>query len=258
MITITNETFGNIPTLHVVKEEARKEKNLPTIFFLHGFTSAKEHNLHVAYLLAEKGFRVLLPDALHHGERENQLDKQERDLAFWEIVLTSIRELEVLKITLEEKGLVTKENIGVMGTSMGAITLYGALTQYNWIQSAVSFMGTAYYEIFASGLLSNVEQQGLTIEQQVKEKMFEQIKPFDLSGQLNKLEGRPLFIWHGTEDKVVPYSLSQKLYSELAAEYDETPWKLHFMTEETGHKVSRRAVLKSIEWLNQHLCKVSS
>jgi len=259
MITIKKETIVSIPTLHVVKDEIQMDKNAPVIFFLHGLTSAKEHNLHVAYLLAEKGFRVLLPDAIHHGEREEGVNDEKRNLAFWEIVLTSIKELNEIKSALEDGHVISEPNIGVIGTSMGAITMYGALTQYDWIHTAASFMGTAYFESFANGLLAVVEKKGTTIEQKVKEEMFKQIKPFDLTSQLNKLNGRPLFIWHGKEDQVVPYPFSEKLYEELAVNYEDSPEKLQFVSEEeTGHKVSRVAVLHSVEWFEKHLGKVPS
>ncbi|WP_332689349.1 esterase [Halalkalibacter lacteus] len=254
MITIKNETIAQVPTLHVVKEESRCEQVIPTIFFFHGFTSAKEHNLHVAYLLAEKGFRVILPDALHHGEREDALKGNKRELAFWEIILTSIKELDEMKQELEARELINGEKVGVIGTSMGAITMFGALTQYQWIQTAVSFMGTAYYETFANRLLEVVEQKELTIEQQMKETILRNIKPFDLSAQLDKLGGRPLLIWHGKEDKVVPYPFSENLYQALAANYEDAPENLQFLAEEKiGHKVSRRAVLTSVGWFEQHL-----
>ncbi|MFC0469361.1 esterase [Halalkalibacter kiskunsagensis] len=261
MITIKNETIAQIPTLHVVKEEFQYKQVIPIIFFFHGFSSAKEHNLHVAYLLAEKGFRVILPDALHHGEREVLLKGNKRELAFWEIILKSIKELDEMKQELEIRKLINEEKIGVIGTSMGAITMFGALTQYPWIQTAVSFMGTAYYEAFANGLLKVVEEKGLTIEQEMKDEMLRTIKPFDLSSQLDKLSGRPLLIWHGKEDNVVPYPFSEKLYQELEANYEDTPEKLQFLAEEKiGHKVSRRAVLSSVGWFEQHLLssKVSS
>ncbi|WP_332629363.1 esterase [Halalkalibacter flavus] len=260
MITIKNETIAQVPSLHVVKESERLQPEVPTIFFFHGFTSAKEHNLHVAYLLAEKGFRVILPDALYHGERSEAESKVERDLAFWEIILTSIHELGFMKKELEESGTIKGDRIGVIGTSMGAITMFGALTQYPWIKTAVSFMGTAYYEAFAHGLIKTAENRGLMIEQKMKEEVLRKIKPFDLSTQLDKLEGRPLFIWHGKDDQVVPYTLSEKLYDELLANYEDTPDKLQLLAEEKiGHKVSRRAVLRSVDWFNQHLqTKVSS
>ena len=95
MIIVEKETMVEIPTLHVVEADLKDLSDIPTVFFLHGFTSAKEHNLHVAYLLAEQGIRVILPDALHHGEREDDVSNNEKKLAlsFWEIVLTSIGEL---------------------------------------------------------------------------------------------------------------------------------------------------------------------
>lgn len=75
MVIIQSEKIADIPVLHVVKEGKRQEK-LPLIIFVHGFTSAKEHNLHFGYLLAEAGYRVVLPDALYHGEREQQLTNE--------------------------------------------------------------------------------------------------------------------------------------------------------------------------------------
>ncbi len=71
MIQIENQTVSGIPFLHIVKEENR-HRAVPLVIFIHGFRSAKEHNLHIAYLLAEKGFRAVLPEALHHGEREKK------------------------------------------------------------------------------------------------------------------------------------------------------------------------------------------
>lgn len=77
MIIVEKRFLNNNPFLHIVKKSGQQER-LPFIIFTHGFTSAKENNLHYAYLLAEKGFRVILPEAIYHGEREQGLT--ERDL----------------------------------------------------------------------------------------------------------------------------------------------------------------------------------
>ena len=253
MITIKNETIAAVPALHVVKADL-DHKILPTIFFFHGYTSAKEHNLHVAYLLAEKGFRIVLPDALHHGKREKTLIGEKRDLSFWEIVLTSIKELEQMKTALVKREIIDGNRVGVIGTSMGAITMYGALAAYDWIKTAVSFMGTAYYETFARAQLSMIEEKGMLLEPKLKERVLNQIKPFDLSAQLDKLAGRPLLIWHGKEDRVVPYPFSEKLYQELLASYEFAPEHLQLVAEDrTDHKVTRLAVLRSVEWFEDHL-----
>ncbi|MET3507740.1 alpha/beta fold hydrolase [Halalkalibacter oceani] len=260
MVIIRNRNIAHIPVLDVVKAEL-EDQGAPAVFFLHGYTSAKEHNLHVAYLLAEKGFRVLLPDALHHGEREGRLFGRERDLAFWEIVLTSIKELEQMKDALVAEGSVDANRLGVIGTSMGAITMYGALAAYPWIQTAVSFMGTAYYETYAKAQIAMLEQDGELLDTELKQRVLSQIRPFDLSQQLDKLAGRPLFIWHGTEDQVIPFPFSEKLHETIAASYQDKPDHLHFSAEaNTPHKVTRTAVLKSVSWCEEHLLgrKVSS
>ena len=91
MIIVKKEFIKNIPILEVVSED-KLRKRLPLIIFVHGITSAKEHNLHYAYLLAEKGFRVVLPEAIYHGERGGDLPGEKLYLHFWEIVLQSIHD----------------------------------------------------------------------------------------------------------------------------------------------------------------------
>ncbi|WP_100404925.1 esterase [Bacillus solitudinis] len=253
MITIQNETIYGIPTLHIVAEPFLREPR-PTIFFLHGYTSAKEYNLPLAYLLAEKGFRIILPDAIHHGARESKLTGKERDMLFWDIVLKTIGDVATLKQELDNRSLIHDQKIGVIGTSMGAITMYGALAQYSWISSAVSFMGSAYYKEFAHQQLKMLMESGIHLENSFVEELYLKLKPFDLTQRLEKLENRPLMIWHGKQDEVVPYNFSEKLFEEIQPHYADTPNKLQFFTEEKmAHKVSRKAMTLSVKWFEEHL-----
>lgn len=63
MIIVEKKIVANIPLLEVVQKELL-DQAVPTVFFFHGFTSAKEHNLHYAYLMAEKNIRVVLPELI--------------------------------------------------------------------------------------------------------------------------------------------------------------------------------------------------
>ncbi len=121
MVIIEKETVAQVPVLHVVKKEKREER-LPFILFIHGFTSAKEHNLHFGYLLAEAGYRVILPDALHHGERDSSLSDRELQLAFWNIVTRTITEIKKIKEELELRNLIQPDRVGLAGTSMGGLS----------------------------------------------------------------------------------------------------------------------------------------
>src|SRR5699024_6125179 len=98
-------------------------------------------------------YRVVLPDCIYHGERKQDLTQTELDLAFWEIVMKNIAELEIIKQHLVKTGRTQENRIGVGGTSMGAITTYGALRKYDWIKAGASLMGTAFMTDYAKALI---------------------------------------------------------------------------------------------------------
>src|SRR5699024_12675939 len=68
MIGIDKDILGGIPSLIVVAKE-NAEKKLPILTYFDGFTSAKEHNLTLAFLLTEKGYAVVLTGGLYPGQR---------------------------------------------------------------------------------------------------------------------------------------------------------------------------------------------
>ncbi|MBT2573852.1 prolyl oligopeptidase family serine peptidase [Bacillus sp. ISL-51] len=255
MIQIDHQNVSDIPFLHIVKEEYR-DRAVPLVFFIHGFTSAKEHNLHFAYLLAEKGFRAVLPEALYHGERAEQLSAEELSVHFWDIVLNEISELRVLKEDFEARGLIEEGRIGLAGTSMGGITTLGAMAAYDWVKVGVSLMGSPNYTAFFQQQIDYVQQQGMDINvsQEKVDELFERLKMFDLSLQPEKLRNRPLLFWHGVKDKVVPYAPTRCFYETIKPHYSERPELLQFIKDERAdHKVPRHAVLETVAWFHKHL-----
>lgn len=250
MITIEREEIQTIPALHIA-DSTKMDEKLPFIIFIHGFTSVKENNLHYAYLLAQKGFRVLLPEALFHGERNSGLAGQSLEFHFWDIVLKTIDELEILKNTFAEKQLIDPSRIGVVGTSMGGIITLGALTKYNWIKAATSLMGMPYYEKFAIHQINAMKEKGVKLPIQENElaRLLDKIRELDLSLHLDKLQNRPLLFWHGKQDPVVPYANTYHFYEKIKPLYKDEPNKLQFITDEkAGHKVSNEGVAKTVQW----------
>ncbi|MEB1806194.1 MAG: alpha/beta hydrolase [Bacillaceae bacterium] len=257
MYSIVRETIASIPTLHVAKAE-NFHHNLPLILFQHGYTSAKEHNLHYAYLLAEKGFRVVLPDAIHHGERENNIPYEQRELQFWDIVLRSIEEIGQLKEELDNRGLIQRDKVALAGTSMGGIVTFGALTQYDWIEAGISLMGCPNYEDLAKTHMSLLEKQN-KISDQLLSQIEEKIKiltNYDLSKQLDKIRHKPLFIWHGEKDDVVPYSMTKQFIERVEHTLPEKERNLTFMSDSLAdHKVSREGLLSLVEWIDLQMIR---
>jgi fermentation-respiration switch protein FrsA (DUF1100 family) len=255
MITISSETIDSIPILHIAKQ-TEFESPLPTVIFQHGFTSAKEHNLAYAYLLAEAGYRTLLPDAVYHGERESNVAKEKRNLSFWDIVVNGIYDIDKLIHHYRDRGLIDHDRIGMAGTSMGGIITFGALTQYPWIKAAVSLMGLPNFVAFSKMQLEMIKKEGLMLPvsaDELLEKM-EKLQVFDLTYQTEKLAGRPLMVWHSTIDQVVPYEMTKQFFDEIQSLYGDRPEKLKMITDSTsGHKVPREAVLQTVEWFKTHL-----
>jgi len=255
MIIVDKKKVANIPLLEVVQKELL-DQAIPTVFFFHGFTSAKEHNLHYAYLLAEKNIRVVLPEADLHGERGRELSKEKLALHFWEIILKNITELAKLKEAYVSIGRTLQNQIGVAGTSMGGITTFGALCKYDWIKVAVSLMGNPAYNQFARYLVNELESQGHKIpysEQQL-EGEYQKLLPVDLSMNMEKLNNRPLLFWHGKKDPIVPYTYAYDFYQKVKENYSEHPDRIRFILDHhAGHKVSREGLLATVNWFEEYL-----
>ncbi|MBW8350403.1 esterase [Bacillus sp. IITD106] len=260
MIEIRNERVNDIPLLHVVKN-GNEDKMLPLIFFVHGFTSAKEHNLHYAYLLAEKGFRVLLPEALYHGERSNGQSEEKLMFHFWDIVINTIAELEVIKNDFINRGIVDSEKIGLAGTSMGGIITLGALTQFEWVNTAVSLMGSPNYAAFARAQIDHLQKAdpSLSLPKEEIEAMYVSLEKYDLSQQPDKLNERPLMFWHGKKDPVVPFQPTYSFYQNIKKDYEKNSSKLKFIVDEDAdHKVSREGLLETVAWFEKYLLDSTS
>lgn len=254
MIGIYKEYWQDIPLLHVAEAD-KKDQALPVLTYIHGFTSAKEHNLAQAYLLAEKGYRVILPDCLLHGEREEELSSLERQLRFFEIIKQNLDDIEVIYQELAAKNLLEGNRFGLAGTSMGGITTAAALTQFSWIKTAGILMGTPKLHAYAKQSIEYVKAQhpDAPMSEEEVTALLEELKELDLSLHTEKLFGRPLFFWHGKEDQVVPFEHAYRFYEE-AISYYKNPENIRFLKElKTGHKVSRFAIIEFVNWLEYQL-----
>ncbi|MGG3888293.1 prolyl oligopeptidase family serine peptidase [Metabacillus fastidiosus] len=255
MINVEAQHISGIPLLHIVRNELASEKT-PLVIFIHGFMSAKENNLHYAYLLAEKGMRVVLPEAAYHGERNTGYSNHELSMKFWQIIINEIHELKIVKDHYEQLELVDPNRIGVAGTSMGGITTFGALTQYDWIKAAVSLMGNPKYSTYLEAQIKELRNKGIEIpltDQELKEQM-NILQKYDLSMQKDVLNGRPLLIWHGMKDNVVPFVQTYDFYKEIMPMYEHTPEKLCFIADKKAdHKVSREGIHATVDWFTKNL-----
>lgn len=250
MVIVQKEIWGGIPLLHVYKE--KMQEDAPIVVFLHGFMSAKEHNLHYAYNLVEKGVRVILPDAQLHGERSENLSESQMSSLFWRIIVKNIKEVQYLYDTLREKGYTGK--VGVCGTSMGGITTAGCLTIYDWIEAAGILMGAVSYTELAQYQLRQLKEQGVDVQltEEQQQAILETLQLYNLMERPEIFEKVPVMFWHGKNDPVVPFQMTYPFYEELVQQGNTI--KVQYIADEkAGHAVSRAGVLAVTAWLAEHL-----
>lgn len=252
MIKTNSELISDLPVLEIVKDHLSDEQ-LPTVFFYHGWESYKERVLEEAYSLAEADFRVVLPDAFNHGERNvNKLEL----MIFWEVVDKSVKEFMVIVDHYVNTNKTMIDRVGVSGLSMGGITASVILTQYDWVKSATILMGSPAPIELTKWLLENdkldsMDNNNLRNKDFVEKKLNDLI-PLSLNLQAEKLAGRPVYFWHGTEDKVVP--------AKTTIDFVEKNQKKDYgknlsleLTKGVGHRVPREIIQKMTNYFQEHL-----
>lgn len=249
---IEDDIWQGIPIIHCYDNEKMNEYS-PTLIFLHGFLSAKEHNLHYAYQLVKKGIRVILPDAQLHGERADELSEEKMNYKFWNIVVNSIHEVGTLYNELINHFHPRK--VGVAGTSMGGIVTCGCLKKYDWIDTAAVCMGAPGFNDFADYQVREFEKSGvkLPLTDEQKEQIHSTLTEYDITKTPEKLNKRPIIFWHGTKDKTVPFENAYHFYKKMRPYYEESEHFQFIVAENRGHKVDREGVLTVTKFLIDHL-----
>ncbi|MGX6977679.1 prolyl oligopeptidase family serine peptidase [Vagococcus elongatus] len=246
MIEVHRKTIAGIPVLEVIKENYREEMR-PLVFFYHGWTGTKEAVLVNGYELAKRGMRAVLPEAIFHGERKDHLETEEHFMEFWNIVLKNIAEFPSIVDAYVEMGLASKEQVGVTGLSMGGITTCGVMASYPWVKAGDCLMGTPCFVDFTQKMLAGVDEA--TCSSAEVEETIAQLEVLDLSLHPEKLMGRPLHFWHGTEDDTVPYQPTFDFY--LKNKSEDFGQSLTFTTTDDGHKVPYKITIEMAEFFKK-------
>lgn len=255
MITIKNKIVSELPLLELV-ESKQDVKKLPVVFFYHGWESYKERVLEYGYSLAKEGYRVILPEAYNHGVRqENDVEKQD-PMNFWEVVYRNVDEFYVLIESYIKKEKILPERIGVAGVSMGGITTSAILTQYDWVKSATVLMGSPSPIEFTKWLLKNYRIDGEAvydlIDSELIKSRLNELTPVSLNLQPEKIAGRPLYFWHGTQDSIVPIELTKQFIERNENKIYGKNIRFDY-TEGAGHMVPKEMVEKTTRFFQETL-----
>lgn len=249
MIELETRAFAGIETVHATPA-GKMNLALPTVMFYHGFSSSKIVYSYFAVALALAGFRVVMPDAAEHGARFNG-DTQGRLMRFWQILHQNMTEFAALRDALLAENLIADQRLGVAGASMGGMTALGIMTHHPEVSCVASLMGSGYFTTLSRTLFppSFVMTPGL---QRQLDAVIAPLEEWDVTHQLARLADRPLLLWHGEEDDVVPAEESFRLQRELAVR--QLDRQLTWQWEPgVKHRITPSAVDATVAFFTRHL-----
>lgn len=235
--------IGDIPILEVAPEELRNEP-LPLIVYYHGWQSSKELTLTQGKQLASLNCRVILPDAINHGERKRPVSKIPSK-TFWESIHSNMIEFGYIVYYFEERGLIEKEKIAIGGVSMGGITTCGLLTHHPEINAAACVMGSPKMEAYRQRIATHPSVQAGFFPKDYKE-LWSWIPKYDLSQQPDKINGRPFLIWHGIHDQVVRYEHVKEFVEE-----NPNQQSIQFIEDDIDHLVEPKTMKKITDFFEK-------
>lgn len=243
-LAIEEITLGTIPLLEVVQDNLKNEK-LPLIIYYHGWQSQKELTLTQGRYLAREGFRVILPDAFNHGKRKNPMTDIP-SLTFWQSIHTNLFEFGYIVHTLQKLGL-ADDRVGVGGVSMGGMTTAALLTHHPEIKAAACVMGTPKLVAYRERIFKHASQMDRFFPADY-DHLLKWIPEYDLSLNIDKLAGRPLLIWHGTQDMVVPYTHVMEFMEE-----NKQLKNILFIDEDEKHLVRPQTMEKITDFFAEQM-----
>jgi hypothetical protein len=227
-LTINEHILGTIPVLHIVSEDIIN-KRLPLIIYYHGWQSQKELTLTQGRYLAREGFRVILPDAFNHGQRKNPMTDIP-SLTFWQSIHTNLFEFGYIIDALQKRNLID-DRIGVGGVSMGGMTTTALMTHHPEIKAAACVIGTPKLVAYRDRIFKHASQMDRFFPDDYNH-LLSWIPEYDLSLNVDTLDGRPMLFWHGKQDEVVPY----RHVVEFIEENNEKE-NIQFIDEDEDHLV---------------------
>lgn len=249
-ISIRHRYIKKIPLLEVVAEE-NVGQPLPLIVYYHGWQSAKELSLTQARKLARKGFRVILPDAMNHGERKTGPISTIPSITFWSSIQYNLIEFSVLIKEFYKLDLIFNHQIGVGGVSMGGITTSALLTQHPEVQAAVCLMGTPAPIQYVQHVMSRAKEMQIFVPEDLP-LLLSWIYEYDLSSKPERIDERPVLFWHGTDDPKIAYQDVADFYQKIKDEkYAE---KVQFWTGEGDKHLVKGTLMDQVaEFYTEHL-----
>lgn len=243
-VTTTIEKINGVPCLKFIPKNHKGL--LPTIINYHGWHSSKEFKKFESMVIATNGYQVIVPDALHHGDRDaiDHDNPKNIDEYLWKIIFQGIKESKKFIELIIQDHNAEPDRIAVMGDSMGAIIASGVFIDNSDLKCLVQINGCAAWQesIKNNYLPKNVGEYDKLIE------YYDPIK------NKNRIKERPILLLHGTEDTSLSINEQKLFFIKMSSLYQEDLEKFQFIeVDKINHRITTGMLEKSIIWLKRYL-----
>lgn len=240
--------INHIPALLLKPKTVKGE--LHTIIFYHGWSSNKESQRLRAFILCNLGYQVIIPDAIHHGER-GPIDYNNSDNVrdyFWPVVFNNMEEASMI-IDYAINNNANPETISVMGHSMGGFTSAGVFTHNSKVKTMIVVNGSCNWTHTNSIFKENPAFSNSTAYKEIEEKIYS----LDPMNNLDEIINRPLLLLNGANDNVVPIS-SQRIFFKKIKPIYTNPDEISFIEyPNLGHFLTTGMMEETAKWLKNIL-----
>lgn len=232
----------------IVLKPRGEEGKIPTVILYHGWGSNKESQKFRGFILASLGYQVVIPDAIHHGQR-NPIDYYDIDVVgqkFWKVILRNVEESRYIIEEVISKYNGDPDNIGVMGHSMGGFTTAGIFTHDKRIKTGIVLNGSFNWKRSNELFVKDIGED-IVIDEE------DEIIRLDPMNNFEKLVDRPILMLNGGADKVVPIAPQRAFYDKIKKSYRDQSNIEIIKYNALGHFVSTNMMEDAANWLKIHL-----
>lgn len=241
---INTHTVRGTPLLEVVPED-QEGQPLPLVFFHHGGTNKKEVVIGYGVELAKRGFRVILPDALHHGD--NDFKELRSPVDYLPVLEDAVRRHPYLIDYFQE--VIADDYVASAGLSLGGKITNMLMVADPDLKAGASLMCgvalTDFWQYFYDTVQAQREEDSSPLSEYPSGDF---IQAHDLSRHLELVNGRPMYFWHSKDDHWVPFRYAYYPVKKLK-DLPEGKRVIFTITDEDEHVVPKTVVSEMADFL---------
>ncbi len=226
---------------------------LPMVLLFHGFDSCKERKLQHAYIIAQKGYFVVMPDAVRHGEREDSafasLSYTQKAEFLFDVVTETAAEINSILDHYAQSSIVDTSRCGLVGTSMGGMILYDYFAHFgsDRIKAAVSIISTPDFgSVIDNSMENNPEFYNLYSKSKIDD-----VKASQPLSKVSTLNEFPLLMLNSEDDQLIPILPVRDFYSALHHQYTDNNLLKMKLFHNIGHQTTEAMMHESADWLHK-------